>query len=93
MKLGGDNPTFPSDSILGTKLWFIIQKGNSAATVAVESIDILAYNLVTRPEIGTDVNLNYVEYTVIGNKSYLNLLTDYDEDNGSKIRFVFPQKH
>ena len=92
LKLGGDNPTFPSDSILGTKLWFIIQKGNSAATVAVESIDILAYNIVTRPEIGTDVNLNYVEYTVIGNKSYLNLLTDYDEDNGSKIRFVFSTK-
>ena len=92
LKLGGDNPTYPSDSILGTKLWFIIQKGNSAATVVSESVEILAYNIVKRPEIGSDPTANYVEYTVLGNKSYLNLLTDYDEDNGSKVRFIFATK-
>jgi hypothetical protein len=92
LKLGGDNPTYPSDAVLGTKLWFIIQKGNSAATVVSESIDILAYNIIKRPEIGSDPTANYVEYTVIGNKSYLNLLVDYDEDNGSKIRFIFTTK-
>ena len=90
--MGGDNPTYPSDAVLGTKLWFIIQKGNSAATVVSESIDILAYNIIKRPEIGSDPTANYVEYTVIGNKSYLNLLVDYDEDNGSKIRFIFTTK-
>lgn len=67
-------------------------KGSSASTVASESVDILGYNIVKRPEIGSDVNANFVEYTVIGNKSYLNLLTDYDEDNGSKVRFIFATK-
>jgi len=91
LKLGGDNPTYPSDSILGTYLWFIIQKGNSAATVVSSPVQIIAYNTLTRPEIGT-ITDNFVEYTVIGNKSYLDLLTDYDEDNLSKIRFVFATK-
>lgn len=89
LKLGGDNPTYPDDSILGTDLWFVIQKGNSAATVSSESVKILSYNIVKRPEISNDTVTNYVEYVVVGNKAYLSLLKDYDEENGSKIKFVF----
>ena len=86
VKLGEAIPVFPTDVILGSKLWFITQKGSSVATTVSKDVEILSYNIVSRPEINLT---NVIEYTVVGEKSTVNLLTEYDEDNGSKIRFLF----
>jgi hypothetical protein len=91
VKLGGDNPLFPTDNILGEQLWFVIQKGTSIANVASQPIEILNFNIVNRPDIGAENEL-FVEYTVLGNKAFLSLLKEYDEDNGLKKRFLFESK-
>jgi hypothetical protein len=88
VKLGGDSPTYPTDSVLGTSLWFIVEKGTSTANIVTTSVEILSYSIVNRPDIGAPTNL-YVEYTVLGNKLYLSLLKEYDNDNSSKKRFLF----
>ena len=85
VKLNGDQPVNPTDSILGTKLWFVIQKAleTSATPNTVSSVTILSYKIVTRPEIDTN---SYVEFTVLGKKTELSLLKDFDTDGISYKR-------
>ena len=79
VKLNGDQPINPTDSILGTKLWFVVAKAlpTSSTPNTVTSVTVLSYKIITRPEIDT---ATYVEFTVTGKKTDLSLLKEYDID-------------
>jgi hypothetical protein len=85
VKLNGDQPINPSDSILGTKLWFVLSKAitTSSTPNTVSSATVLSYKIVTRPQIGSGT---YIEFSLLGKKSELSLLKEYDTDGNNYTR-------
>ena len=68
-------------------LWFIKTRvGGTSSTI--DSVEPIAYSIVSRPEIEASVPL--LELTVYGKKDLLSLfLIEYDEQGQSKVRDVF----
>jgi hypothetical protein len=68
-------------------LWFIkTRTGGTPSTI--DSVKPVAYSIVNRPDIVTDIPL--LELTVYGKKDLLSLfLKEYDEQAASKLRDVF----
>lgn len=68
-------------------LWFIKTRiGGTSSTI--DSVTPIAYSIVNRPDITTDIPL--LELTVYGKKDLLSLfLKEYDEQGQSKLRDVF----
>lgn len=85
VSLNGDQPTYPTSSILGTNLWWVVAKAptttSQANTVAYGTI--IDYKIVKRPEISNDTSTQYVEFTIIGKKTELSLLKEFDVDGNS----------
>lgn len=77
--LNGDQPVYPTDSILGTKLWFVVAKSPTTTSTpnVVSSATVLDYKIVKRPEISSK---DYVELVLLGKKSELALLKEFDVD-------------
>ncbi len=88
VKLNGENPTYPAETDLGKKLWFIIERGTSLANVISKSATIIGYELVQRPDIDSSETV-YIEYTLLGNKEDLLFLKNYDETSDTKVRYIF----
>lgn len=77
--LNGDQPVYPTSSILGTELWFVVGKAVTTTSTpnTVASAIVLDYKIVKRPEISSK---DYVEFTLLGKKSELALLKEFDVD-------------
>jgi hypothetical protein len=68
-------------------LWFIKTRTQGTPST-IDSVKPIAYSIVNRPDIATDVPL--LELTVYGKKDLLSLfLKEYDEQAPSKLRDVF----
>jgi len=85
--------TYPTPSTFGVslqKLWYVVNRGTTAATTTVRSIDLLSYAIVSRPsDLGSSTD-TFLELTVVGNKEdILYFLREYDEDDSDKRRKLF----
>ena len=64
--LKAKSPAADYSSILGTKLWYVSDLGQTLAGTAVDYVDVIGFSQLTRPDdIGGEI---YLELTVLGNK-------------------------
>lgn len=82
---------YPTDAILGTKLWFVVAKAitSSSTPNTVTSATILSYKKVKLPQISSG---DYVEFTLLGKKSELSLLKEFDIEGNNFKRDILLTK-
>ena len=90
VSLNGDALVYPTTSDLGTQLWWIVAKSPITTSQAnvVASATIIDFKIIKRPEISNNNSTSFVEYTLLGKKTELSLLKEFDVDGNTFKREI-----
>ena len=87
VKVNGTIPTI--DGSFPTELWFSKTVSNGVPTT-VDKVDVVGTSIVSRLEVVNDLEQQYVEFTVVGEKSLLDtFLIEYDDNYVTKLRYLW----